>query len=360
MQKRMEYIDMVKGIGILGIIVMHSTFASQRVIFWLSSFMTPLFFLVSGMLIAHTKAPEKNRKEALTGRVRTLLLPFLYFSLFAIMRDLLRAMIGAFEMVGIWIEVNGLITLWGSSVFWFLPALFLSESTFILLRRKCTAPTTAVICLIMTVVSFFINEFLGPLAPYVLSDRLPYAMLSVVKGLLRAVYGLPFICAGYFLFEWYIAPSLEEAGKLHKIPAAWHAAGGIVLIAAAFLIGSKNDGFDFCNLYFGEYPILAYLSASIFFAGLVLACKNCPPFQPLIYFGKNSLIVMATHVDFYFLYAAVKSADFIKKILPGMGAIVLFFYVIGVVLVLEVLCITVINRWFPFLVGRKKRKSFHS
>ena len=93
-KKRLEYMDMVKGVGILGIVVMHSTTVPLQAIWWISSVAPPLFFLSSGMLAGYTKEPEKKGREVLTGKARSLLLPFFCFSLLYILRDLLRVFMG--------------------------------------------------------------------------------------------------------------------------------------------------------------------------------------------------------------------------------------------------------------------------
>ena len=45
-KKRLEYMDMAKGAGIIGIVIMHSSTMPDRVVGWLSSFALPLFFLI--------------------------------------------------------------------------------------------------------------------------------------------------------------------------------------------------------------------------------------------------------------------------------------------------------------------------
>ena len=63
-KKRLEYMDMVKGVGILGIVVMHSTTVPLQAIWWISSVAPPLFFLSSGMLAGYTKEPEEGKGGA--------------------------------------------------------------------------------------------------------------------------------------------------------------------------------------------------------------------------------------------------------------------------------------------------------
>ena len=80
-KKRLEYMDMAKGAGIIGIVIMHSSTMPDRVVGWLSSFALPLFFLISGMLMSHGRERERGMKELLCRKGRSLMIPFLGFSL---------------------------------------------------------------------------------------------------------------------------------------------------------------------------------------------------------------------------------------------------------------------------------------
>lgn len=356
-KKRLDYMDMVKGIGIFGIVVMHSTTVPLKAIWWISSVAPPLFFLMSGMMIGYTKEPEKSMKEILIRKGRSLLTPFLCFSLCYILRDILRVVMGISDMEEVWLGVNDMLTFWGSSVLWFLPALFLAESVFIgsrkaVMGRRYALVWTALQCLILTVVSFFVNGILKPLEGFFLSERLLYALLCVIRTFLRAVYALPFVGAGYLLFECF--PEFWAGGK--KLPLWGQLAGGSLLFLLGIPISVANGYFDFRSLSFGEIPVLFYLSAMLSFGGILLICKSLPPVKPLLFFGKNSLIVMATHIDFYFLYISLNLANRVNGFIPMGNRIFFFVNVVGVILILETACIMVINRFFPALLGRRRKK----
>ena len=131
-----------------------------------------------------------------------------------------------------------------------------------------------------------------------------------------------------------------------------------MLFVLGILIHMINGIFDFRTLSFGDMPVLAYLSASLSFLGVTHVCRNCKPVKPLLYFGKNSLIIMATHIDFYFLYLALNVAYRVDHWIPRWNRAFFFVNVVGMILILEVACIELINRYLPFLTG--KRKDSHS
>lgn len=354
-KKRLAYLDMVKGIGICGIIVMHSTLISSEMAAKVSLAATPLFFLASGMLISCTKEAERNRKDVLKRKWRSLMLPFLSFSLLYILRDFISAIAiqEHSDMSAVQTDVLESATFWGISVLWFLTTLFFSEIMFIFLRRKYSAVQTYLICAILTGMSFFANGILVKQESIAASSLPLYALIHFMRAFLRAAYALPFLCIGYALFE-HFRGFWEEERKYSPVQIA----GGVFLLGVGIYLTNFLLIFDFRMLYFGERPFLVYVAATLFFTGSLLVCKNCRPVRGLVYLGKNSLIVMATHVDFYFVYLGMGLANLAFRSIPGWSRAFSMMVVFGTVAVLEVICITVINRFFPFLAG--KRKYSHS
>lgn len=346
-KKRLEYLDTVKGVGIIGIVAMHSTLLSERAVYGISQMVTPLFFLASGMLIAHTGEEAKGGREIFKRKARSLMLPFFCFSLLYILRDLVRFFLGSCDMAEIWTGCRDLVTLYGSSVLWFLPTLFLAEILFFFLRRKVPEVWTYLICLFLTVVSYRINEriLLRQLANL---SSVSHSMPTLfVQSFLRAAYALPFLCFGYLIYGHFRDFWEEERVSPGQFCC------GVLLLGAGIFLNVRYADLDFRGLYFGQNPILVYLLAPVPFAGLVLLGKNCRPLRVLTYFGKNSLTVMATHIGFYVLNLGLKATAWICSLLPGKaGDILRFLGTMAIVLLLEAACIETIDRFFPFLIGK--------
>lgn len=353
MKKRLEYMDMVKGIGILSIVAAHSKAVPEQVATWIASFAPPLFFMVSGMLIGCTGEPERAGRDVLRRKARSLLLPFLYFSVLYILRDIPIVMAGILNEEDLYLEGIYLVSLWGSSVLWFLPALFLTEILFLALRRKLNTIWTCVFVALLTIVSYFANGALQAQEAFFLSGVLLEVLYCLMRTVLRALYALPYLCMGYVLFREGKTFRETETGRSPKQFMA-----GAALFLAGIPISVINGYFDLRLLDIGGVPVLAYLSAPLSIVGVVFLCKNSRPIKPLAYFGKNSLIVMVTHIDFYFLFLALNLAYRVNEFIPRFNRVFFFINVVGTILILEVVCITLINRFFPFLIG--KRKYSHS
>ena len=71
------------------------------------------------------------------------------------------------------------------------------------------------------------------------------------------------------------------------------------------------------------------------------------------YLGSNSLIIMATHLDWYFLWAGIK----VSMIIYGLTSsnVLLVMFATSVTLMLCVIPITLIKRFCPFIMGKRRR-----
>lgn len=354
-KRRLEYLDMAKGVGILGVIAMHSGLLSTEISCGISQMAVPLFFLASGMVIGCTGEAERESGVVLKRKARSLMLPYLWFSILYILRDLLRFWLGLSGPEGVLAGLRDFVSLFGSSVLWFLTTLFFSEMIFILLRRRLPTLWTCIICPILAVVSYRTNGFILNRQPVITASPLLSQVTLFVQGLLRAAYALPFLAIGYLLFE-----AFRDFWEAEQRFSPVQFGAGVLVLGAGICLNMRHAWFDFRILYLGPRPVLVYLLATIPFAGLLLIGKNCGPgpVRGLIYLGKNSLIIMVTHLDFYVMNAALRVMHRAMEKFPAGNPV--FFHVLfgGVILAAEVICITVVNRFFPFLIG--KRKYSHS
>lgn len=352
-KKRLEYLDMARGIGTIGIVMAHSGAVPQWAPSLIISLTLPLFFLTSGMLLGCTGEWKRNGKEILRRKARSLLQPFLCFSLLYLLRDVWRVTNGSASPETLGLAGIYLVTFAGSSVLWFLPALFLSELLFIFLRKKWNTVLCCAATAILTTLSYLADNLLQVKNTIFLSDEPAGVPFYFLLTILRALYVLPYVCIGYVLFE-----KGENFWKTEKGCSGKELFGGVIFLAFGGALGMLNGFYDLRMMNPGRIPGLTYLSATLFFAGVLFIGKNSKPIKPLSYFGKNSLTVMVTHMDFYLLFCAHILAYKVNSYLPGLNQVFFFVNVMGAVLLLEVPCIFLINRYFPFLIG--KRKDSHS
>ena len=83
-RKRLTYLDMVKGFGILLVILGHTYPDSNSIKIWIYSFHMPLFFIISGILLNHTNTEDKDIKSIIISKFKSLIIPYIFFELLAI------------------------------------------------------------------------------------------------------------------------------------------------------------------------------------------------------------------------------------------------------------------------------------
>ena len=90
MKNRVTYLDLAKGIGIILVVLGHMENISSELRIWISSFHMPLFFVISGMLLALKGADKPIINDVKSGdemkifvvkTARGLLVPYLWVSL---------------------------------------------------------------------------------------------------------------------------------------------------------------------------------------------------------------------------------------------------------------------------------------
>ncbi len=127
--KHLDSIDTVKGIGIILVVIGHSTYVSEPVLTWLTSFHMPLFFIVSGILFAHKNSHQEPFGVYMRKRFCGMMLPYFWFSLIYIAVDYyyLYAHPEVIDQAFINSAILQAVSLFGISVLWFLPAIFMGE-----------------------------------------------------------------------------------------------------------------------------------------------------------------------------------------------------------------------------------------
>lgn len=343
-QKRITYIDMAKGIGILLVVFGHSAFPTPEVNQWISSFHMPLFFLLSGMLLSHTGAHEKPLGTTLKKKARTILVPYLCFSIFSIIFSaILDTATFATYLPNALLQT---VVFYGISVLWFLPSLFFGEAVFLFIRKHTSLIASALLSLAVCLVSVLIvntyhyhylidfDSYLSLLGAY---------LISVV---VRAGMAVTFLALGYFSHHLFFK-------KEHKTIT-------YITLACLFLtlnlyLAFKNDAVDLNNMVFHDYRL--YFPAA-FCGGMfvICLCAALPAWKPLMATGRHSLIIMATHMNCRFLGICYAIGNLALSLLPSLGQFGYMLVCIATMVVLETVAVYIINRFFPFIIGAKKSR----
>lgn len=318
-KERLTYLDVVKGIGILLVVIGHVYAFNRQIVdrffvIWLYSFHMPLFFIISGMLIAYKD--EKDIWKFVKKRIKGILIPYVFFSIFSI---IVFAIVNDFSREVFVQNVKATICGVGIDTLWFLPALFFGEVIFFVLRNLLK--NKYVICIISAIIYTLGN--------FMMKD---YGLICLFLGRIC-------IAVGFIMIRNY------TMNLIRKRNMPWY---GLIVIAILSVILSKINGLvDLNNLVFNNH--ILYLINSLIGTYLILEISKLIDIDEITYWGRNTLIVMATHLNIIYIL--------FNKIL----GIYSFGYVTGMIvfvllLAVERIIIYVVNRYMPFLMGRKQKR----
>ena len=330
MSDRKSYIDIGKGIAIIGIMLMHYENGVFPVTLnrWVGCFMIALFYFVSGYL---SSAKELDSWKNWFGkRRRQLVMPYIWFSLVIILFD---CILFAFELMPgkiVLRDIYKTFTLRGIGTLWFLPAIFFGEAV-----ARC-----------------FIRGELWKksliLALSVIYSGLYYKW-DANYGNLNEMYRIidaPFRTLSNIAGAWWIIVSGYMIGKYFKQEIE-NASLRVRLAITVFVLGAYTS--MICGI--GSRGVLLYVMGSLGIIMLSTIISHLPTAKIWEYFGRNSLIVMATH------YSIIQvGCELINKHYTGnsqLGGVSALYWFAGS-LVLEIPVIWLINRHLPFLIGKKR------
>lgn len=100
MRKRIEWLDIAKGICILLVVLGHELTWDEGLRYSIYAFHIPVLFVLSGMTIFITRETEKDFSTFLKKNINGLLKPYMLGSFLYIVFDIMRCMIGCLDACG--------------------------------------------------------------------------------------------------------------------------------------------------------------------------------------------------------------------------------------------------------------------
>ena len=274
-RKRLEYIDIARGIAIILMVLGHVCQAGwKRTIIF--SFHMPLFIIISGMFF---KKDEKF-KDSFKKMLKNLIIPYIititianvikymvYGKIIDIPRLLQEIILGYSNGKTFFKEVNG------TSVLWFIPFLVACKVTFCIINKltKDDDILKWIVCLLVTMIGIYFSK---------IKLFLPWSFDVALACLI-------FYYIGYILKKYNI---IENVLSNHKI---------FVCIILTYVIGIK---FGNIELAIRSYPygFICYITA---ISGTIIVFKISKMIEEiskylsklLCWFGKNSMYVLCFH-----------------------------------------------------------------
>ncbi len=378
---RIVWLDAARGIGILLIVAGHIIPMTQPFSHFIYSFHVPLFFFLSGMVlqkrhmgsavagqmgITGASADVKRRRGFLRfvrKKAESLLYPYAVFSFLSLVCDRLFDSLDRFGK-----EIPGTVFLLGNGPLWFLPALFVAEILFYVVhsfdlhkdvdRWKCDRSATdfdswnrylhvAVDVGLLAVSIWFSGRFYFSVA-----DPDVLGLWSIGNVVNRGIIGFLWMESG-----WLLSTIQETDGVQPRTGTAL----AVLAFAGSIVISRQNTYVDLHYSLLGN-PVLYYLGGFLAVYAVTELTRRLPEavLSGLAFWGRNSLIVFATHVNLWVLVEVEGSLQRFDGVLQWAMTFVL-------VLLVEAVLVLLINRFVPWMVSfaalrialRKKRMRFY-
>ena len=209
----------------------------------------------------------------------------------------------------IWQSCFYTFSFYGISTLWFLPALFFGENLFLFILKKFSKLQAIFFIFFLTIFCYFciINMqrlYVLPINP-VLLYYIQHPLFVVFKG----VIAMSYIAIGYVSYPFFSSShstSLKNLGL------------GIIFLLCSILLCPLNGNADLGHLLLNNLSLYYFFGVLGSFS-IVLLCKNVTVknefhplnpifmlFQSIKFFGSHTIVLMATHLNLYISYIAIR------------------------------------------------------
>ena len=320
-KNRLEYLDILRGFGIIFIVIGHISY-DRAVLNWLYSFHVPLFFFAAGAV--YKKRPVLYD---LKRRAMTVLVPYFSFGVlelvyWQLLERRFRPSEMSFEKSALGLLIGQYDYLDFNSHLWFLP------------------------CFFVTVVFYNAAVNVG-------GKKLAYA-LSAVLSVVFLLVPMPEIFWGinrvYKYIGFYavgdLVSDLNAATKLTKQKTALKITEAVLLLAASVTLS-----------YFGlTAGAMYFVTALVGISGVFMISLVIGKCRPLQYLGKISLVILCVHGAVYRVLLKLLSLLLRTDTDTVRGQLYWVLPITALTLVICAGAYEIIVRTVPIMVGGKREK----
>ena len=337
MKKRIEWIDLARAIAMLFVMLGHF-FPNNQLFFVITSpVKIPLFFVISGYLM---NVDRYNFKEFVKIKSKSLLIPYFVLSIIRSLPTLGLLIYKSNENILTWVYKTCSSIVYGD-LLWFIPCLFISETVFYICHIIAKRVECSKWVYRHKIDGFWITSFI----------------VSLISGT-----ALVLCRSGNHLF-WHLDTALVllvclTAGQIYRRFENEISGKKFVFFGMLFayffslLLQTEIYGFVSIDPNNNIYPssILTLVTMVVGTFSVMTICKTIAVYpRSLIFIGQNTLVYYAFHTVFKpFVEKAFEFCRFYNA--SSFVSNVLVFLVCCVLCAIPA---TVINRYFPVIVGKK-------
>lgn len=337
MKERIEWIDILKGISIIMVVIGHIDYCPM----FLNYFFDPFFLTAFLFCYGYTFNSSISLKEFSKKRIKTLLIPLIFFSLLII---LTRYIFTLSEHNGLIIDLKQmLLQIRGQGDdLWFIALMFIASFPFYFISKLVKNRKVYIPILVLCFCSSYIYDRVCGIA-------LPWHLQIVGSAIL-------YMGIGYYCNKWKVQLNIKRdiKGSIFVVLAT------IIYIVSIFINISilKNTSFTF---YSYSNNIVMYIIITVL--GLIMSisvAKYISKSNILSFFGKNTLLIFALHGKIERVLIVLTNSILSKEVLEVNNSLNNFVVTISITiitLVILIIPIKIINKYFPFLLGRKGERN---
>lgn len=344
--KRIVWVDVVKYICILMVMLSH---LEARTDVW-NTFYTPFFLSAFFFVSGYVYKPKDGFKQFIYKKFRQLFIPWLIFSVF----DLLLSQILSFneheslltELTWNFLQIRG----HGDGI-WFVAALFVAFIPFYFFIRWYEAKNEKIVgyekCVVAIVIAWILSLISVLYARLLPDGAFPWGSAALPWHIEYVFQAMFYMVLGYIFKQKFEIP-------LNR----WNNQAVCSMLCLIYLLLVFIPYVSGITLPMALDVLYDYIVSIIGVTTVVMIAKKIPSNRYINYVGQNTLIYFALHGKVYSLIQTV-----LKKVAGGLYETILANTVLSSVfallfaLLLSVLLIVpalIINKWFPFIIGRKR------
>lgn len=329
-KERLHWIDIAKGIAILCVFFGHTISTPSAIQSFVYFFHMPTFFMLSGYVFSD----RRKLGDFLTTKLKTVVLPIFTLGLSgAIVVNLLLQFVKHESVDWKWTFLNPIVQYGEHSLLWYLAALFVASVVLyalVKLFKQRVAPLV-------------ITTFMLGLGSYCF---IRFTDVTLPWSIDTALVALPFMSVGYALKK---KEAVEKLGKWWALLIAFVSCAVFGILNQTFFSGVEMHTNSYGNIF------LFYVSAMSGCVMVISASLLIKKSTLLEYFGRNSLIFYALEPIQYFANFALKVTGFDRNSSLALSLIV-SIAVVAAICAASSAASGVINRFFPFLIGKKRER----
>lgn len=341
--KRIDWIDCAKAIGILCIVIDHSLAQCKLKLYLLSlfSFIVPLFFVLSGMVFSTKK--YNDFKGFLITQVKRIMVPYFIFGLFSL---LIFFLLGNFASERLGMSISQ------KEYWWYLLGLLYGDASNGLLIEN--QPLWFLPCLFITkIIFYFIDKMINKKKKYLIVFFAAFLLSAINMSWLKLT-ALPFgaqtalnmssfFTLGLLIKEY----NTKKSIKIHDYKDLLF---GIIFLVTGCSGGFLNVQIDYITSYYGN-AILFLVSGYFGSIGWLLNCRFIGSIKNLNLIGKETLPILLMHKFPVMFFKTV--VPFTAVLLKSSSALAS----ITVSLLSIIICLIaaeILRRIAPFMIGEKR------